>query len=98
MAVKKMGGVVALFYAAIPVIIGFLSTSAEQGLINAAVAATVVAALQCAIRVMDIQGWGQLSNARDDFELMGNVTPAGVPAPKNGGRSASFLWRVVIGE
>lgn len=98
MSVKKIGGLPVLFYSAIPVLIAWLSTSTEQGLINATVAATVMAILQCMLRIMDIQGWGQMSKVRDDFELMGNVRPAGVPAfPKTGGH-ASFLWRVLIGD
>lgn len=96
MSAQKIGGLVAFLYAGIPVVIAWLSTSTEQGLINATLAATVIAVCQCALRVIDIQGWGQKGKAAD-FELVGNVHPAGAPAP-NQGRQAGFLGRVLLGE
>ncbi|MEM7131191.1 MAG: hypothetical protein AAF702_33050 [Chloroflexota bacterium] len=97
MSVQKMGGAIALLYSGIPVLIAWLSTSAEQGLISATLAAIVVALLQCALRVMDIKGWGQRAKA-ENFELIGNVRPAGASAPNKGGGRSSFLGRVLIGE
>lgn len=91
MSIQKLGGLVAFFYSGVPVLIAWLSTSAEQGLMNAAFAATVVALLQCALRIMDVQDWGQLGRA-EDFEIHG-VTPSYSVSPKNR-RGATFrvLW------
>jgi len=95
MQIQKIGGAIALIYAGIPVIIAGLSTSAEQGIISATIAATIVALLQCALRIIDINGWGQRS-AVDDFELIGNVAPARSPQP--GIAPGHFLYRVLIGD
>lgn len=96
MNIQKLGGGWVLIYSFIPVLIGWLNDSAEQGLISAAAAATIITVLQFVIRMVDIQRTGGSPYLDDGEEIEGTIKPAGAPHPNR--KQRPTLWRIIAGD
>lgn len=88
MAVKRTGALWALLYSALPMVVTWLSESAEAGLINGVLAAGAITITQTIMRLVDIY------RSERPPKVVGSIQPHYSPPPQI---QRGLLFRILIG-